>query len=99
MSTATPTTIPRFVVMRAKACMPSSLKFGNYGKVAVVETDGETMPQQIHPNHNAVVRIVEVWDRRNIGKTDRSAFWQAVTDAEAMADELNTTYDNERLRR
>ena len=79
----------RFVVMTAAAYMPSSLKFGKYGKVAVVETDGVTMPKQIHPGHRACRRIVEVWDRLNIGHTERCAFQRALAEARALAEKLN----------
>ena len=52
----------KFIVMTAQASMPSSCK-GRYGRVAVIETNGENMPKQIHPNHKAVKRIVKLWDR------------------------------------
>lgn len=78
----------RFIVMTAAANMPSSC-WGRYGKVAVVETNGVDMPQMIHPRHKAVVRIVEVWDRLNIGHTSRCAFRRGLAAAQAMADQLN----------
>jgi len=75
--------------MTAAAKMPSSLKFGRYGKIAVVETDGISMPKQINSRHKAVKRIVELWDRLNIGTTDRCAFKVALREANEMADRLN----------
>lgn len=78
----------KFIVMTAAACMPSSCK-GKYGKVAVVETDGENIPKQIHPNHKAVKRIVQVWDRRFWGTTDRCAFHLAKKQAEELVEKLN----------
>jgi hypothetical protein len=75
--------------MTAAAKMPSSLKFGRYGKIAVVETDGINMPKQINPRHKSVKRVVEVWDRLNIGITDRCAFKVALREATAMADRMN----------
>lgn len=83
------TQIPRYVVMTAAACMPASCKYGRYGKVAVVETDGERMPKQINPTHKAVRRIVEVWDRRFVGKTDQCAFRRALAEATYLAAKLN----------
>jgi tRNA G37 N-methylase Trm5 len=76
----------RYIVMTAAAKMPSSLRFGRYGKVAVVECNPECEhhPKQIHPRHKSVKRIVEVWDRQNIGITDRCAFQRAIAEAEAL---------------
>lgn len=84
----------RYIVMTAKARMPSSC-WGKYGKVAVVEREGDLIPKSIHPNHRAVRSIVEVWDRRNIGSTERCAFDRAVIEAIQLAAQLNE--DAERL--
>lgn len=89
MSNATQQNAARFIVMTAKAYMPNSCKFGNYRKVAVIETDGVNMPRQIHPNHAAVKRIVWKRDRLNAGKTERSAYYVALAEATRMAAELN----------
>ena len=78
----------KYIVMTASAKMPASC-WGHYGKVAVVETDGEHMPKQINKRHKAVVLIVKTWDKQHIGKTDRGAFQQAVKEAYALADKLN----------
>lgn len=78
----------RFIVMTAAACMPGSC-WGRYGKVAVVETDGVNMPNQIHPRHKAVKAIVRTWDRLNIGHTSRCAFRRGLAEAHALADRLN----------
>jgi hypothetical protein len=84
----TQTRIPRFVVMDAAAPMPNSC-WGTYRRVAVVETDGEHLPRQIHPRHRAVRRIVRTWERQHVGKTCRSAFYEAKRAAQALADRLN----------
>lgn len=78
----------RFIVMTAQAAMPRSC-YGNYRKVAVVETDGIHMPRQIHPNHNAVKRIVACFDRLNVGRTERSAYYVCLAKAKAIAAEMN----------
>lgn len=83
-------TVPHYVVMTAAAKMPGSCKFGRYGKVAVVETDGYHTPKQIHPRHAAVRSIVAVWDRLNIGHTERCAYRRALAEAEAMAMRFNS---------
>lgn len=78
----------RFIVMTAGESMPQSC-WGKYGKVAVVETDGKTMPKQIHPKHKAVKRIVSEWRRQHIGKTEKCAFQVALNEAQELADQLN----------
>ncbi len=79
---------PRFVVLTAAACMPSSC-WGSYGRVAVIETDGVNYPKQINPTHKAVKRIVYLADKLNKGTTDRCAFRKALIEAKALAAELN----------
>ena len=78
----------KYIVMTAAANMPSSC-MGNYGRVAIVETNGIDVPKQIHSNHRAVVRIVRTWERRNIGKTARCAFQVALAEAQALCNQLN----------
>lgn len=78
----------KFIVMTAAAPMPSSCK-GGYRRVAVVETDGENMPKQIHPNHKSVVRIVTTWEKLNVGTTDRCAYQRALAAANVLAQRLN----------
>jgi tRNA G37 N-methylase Trm5 len=76
-----------FIVMTAKAKMPSSC-WGKYGKIAVVEVAEGKIPKQIHPKHKAIKRIVEVWDRKNIGGP-KSAFAIAKKEAEELCKQLN----------
>jgi hypothetical protein len=78
----------RFIVMTAAACMPASC-WGRYGKVAVVERSGDLTPTAIDARHKSVARVVAVWDRCNIGKTDRCAFSQARAAAAELAADLN----------
>ena len=80
--------VPRYVVLTAAAYMPSSC-WGRYGKVAVLETNGENMPCRIDERLNCVRRIVRCWDRRNIGKTEKCAFQRAKKEAEELAARLN----------
>lgn len=81
---------PRYIVMTAAAAMPSSCKFGEYRRVAVVECNPEVeqAPKQIHPRHKAVARIVATWERLNVGTTSRCAYRQALAAACALVDEL-----------
>jgi len=92
--TTTTTTVPRYVVLTAAAHMPNSC-WGRYGKVAVVETDGKGMPCRIDERLNCVKRIVEIWDRQNIGITDRCAFARAKREAEELANRLNALAETE----
>jgi len=78
----------KFIVMTAKAKMPGSC-WGKYGRVAVVECSGEHAPKQIHPNHKSVKSIVQTWERRSIGSTDRCAFSVALKEAKELAVRLN----------
>lgn len=80
----------KYIVLTASAKMPGSC-WGRYGKVAVIETDGEHMPKQINERHKSVVRIVKTWDKMHIGKTERGAYQQAVREAYALADQLNSS--------
>jgi hypothetical protein len=86
-------TMNRFIVMTASAKMPSRC-WGRYGRVAVVETDlpaGEA-PKMIGTHARGVVRIVDTWERRNMGSSNRNAFAKAVVEAEALANKLNAEH-------
>ena len=76
-----------FYVVVSSAKMPMSCK-GNYCHVAVIETDG-TVPSRIDDRPKYVKRIVERWDRCNIGKTANCASNKAIREARTMCDELN----------
>jgi hypothetical protein len=81
--------IPRFIVMTSSAHMPSRCKFGNYGNVAVVETDGQHMPRQIHIRHASVLSIPYYRGRLNCGKTERCAFQRCLAEAQQIAARMN----------
>lgn len=76
----------RYIVMTACAKMPSSCK-GTYRRVAVVETDlpGDEIPKMISDRARGVVRIVETWEARNVGKTRRGAYQKALAAAYGLA--------------
>lgn len=83
----------KYIVMHASAKMPSSC-WGTYRRVAVVEltdeyaTEGK-LPTMISARAIGVERLVETWEKRHVGKTERCAFRVALREAEEMADELN----------
>lgn len=84
--------MPKFIVMTSKAKMPVACVGGfAYRNVAVVETDGQHMPKQIHPRHRAVKSIRFFQGRLFCGKTSRSAYGRALEEAAALAAELNAS--------
>jgi len=73
--------------------MPSSC-WGVYRRVGVVEID----PAQVDPTRTrlsidarrrGVVRVVETWERCNVGSTDRCAYRRALREAQQLADVLD----------
>jgi hypothetical protein len=101
MATPAPTElhfISRFQVMTATAPMPSSCR-GEYRRVAVVEVDtdmlhelGQSRPSKIDDRAKGMVRVAEMWERCSVGKTARSAYARAMSEASEMAAELNSSY-------
>lgn len=77
-----------FIVLTAQEKMPASC-FGRYGKVAVCEVEAGTIPKMISGRARGMVRIVETWERRFIGKTNRCAFERAYDEALDMVYELS----------
>ena len=80
----------RYIVMTAAEKMPIKC-WGRYGKVAVVELEPgfDGSPKMISERARGVKRVVAIWPRQHIGKTDRSAFYVALSEAGDLADELN----------
>ena len=77
-----------YIVKHSTARMPGSCK-GRYRHVAVMEVDPGTVPSMISPRARGVRRIVQTWDRCNVGLTDRCAFRRALAEAGRLADQLN----------
>ncbi len=78
-----------YIVQTAAACMPNSC-WGNYGKVAVLEVDeGVEQVAMISERARGCHRVVSLYDRLNIGKTERGAFQQAIKEAKEEAAILN----------
>lgn len=82
-----------YIVRGAAACMPSSC-WGRYGRVAVLEVERGAQPKMISEHARGVVRVVQTWERRNIGSTERCAYSRAWKEAEALAEQLNGGGDN-----
>lgn len=83
--------MPRFVVKIASAQMPNSCK-GIYRKVAVLEMARgchDEEPTMISDRARNVNRVVKLWDKLNVGKTEHSAYYRALGEAKDMATKLN----------
>jgi hypothetical protein len=84
------------IVMEASAQVPSSWKWQRpMRKVAVVELTDEyaasgERPKMISDRAKGVAKIVEVWDRLNVGKTDKCAYRVTLKEAQELAMRLNT---------
>lgn len=78
-----------YIVQTAQASMPASC-WGKYGRVAVLEVDIECIVvSRISENARGVHRIVETWERRFWGTSDRCAFSRAYDEALALVEKLN----------
>ena len=82
----------KFIVMSAAACMPGSC-WGIYKRVAVVELDPEFVgtPKMISAHARGCKKVVRTWERRNVGLTERCAYQKALAEAQALANSLNYT--------
>ena len=85
-----------YIVQTASECMPSTCRFGEYRRVAVLEVDPQVLeahgydePRMISERARGVVRVVKTWDRLNVGTTERCAYRRALVEARELADELN----------
>ena len=79
----------RYIIMTASAQMPNSCR-GIYRRVAVVElTPGFTKtPKMISERAIGIKRIVETWERLNVGKTHRCAYQVALMEADELIQQL-----------
>jgi hypothetical protein len=90
MNTDTNTTKPRYIILTAAARMPGNC-LGRYRRVAVVELVpgfGET-PKMISPRAKGVARIVAVWEKQNVGRTERCAYGRSLAAAAELCARLN----------
>jgi hypothetical protein len=80
----------RYCVQTATAAMPQSC-WGRYGRVAVLEMepDFEGWPAMISTRAKGVKRIVQLWDKLNVGKTAQCAYSRAENDAYRLVETLN----------
>lgn len=78
-----------FIVHVSAAKMPSSC-WGKYRRIGVLEVEAHVAEvSMISSRARGVVRVVETWEKLHVGSTVRSAFYQALMEAENLADRLN----------
>lgn len=82
----------QYIVISSRAAMPNNC-WGVYKHVAVLFWDGNgNRPRRIAARQG--VTIVKRWNRLFVGKTDRCAYERALTEARALADNLNLNNRN-----
>ena len=79
----------QFIVQSASAHMPNKVRHP-YRRVAVLEVVIGAQPKMISRRARGVVRIVETWERLNVGLTARCAYQRALAEATALAAKLNS---------
>lgn len=90
----------KFIVQTAKATMPSSCRFGEYRRVAVLEVLAHMdRAAMISERARGVVQVAATWEKCSVGKTDRCAYARALADAEEVAARLNRENDAKARRR
>lgn len=63
--------------------------WGTYRRVAVVEIEpGADMPRMISTRCRGVVRIVRLWDKLNVGATEKCAYSKALCAARELQAQL-----------
>jgi len=95
LSVPAPTKETKFIIKTSAACMPGSC-WGQYRRVAVLEVEaGVESVAMISERARGVVRVVETWERRNVGpiakrgERGRCAYSRALMEAEELAEQLN----------
>jgi hypothetical protein len=79
----------KFIVQTAAAQMPASCKYP-YRRVAVLEVAADVeRVAMISARARGVVRVVQTWEKLNVGRQVRSAYAVALLEANKMAAELN----------
>ena len=80
----------KYAVISSTAKMPSSC-WGRYRRVGVVELEPgvEGPPTMLSSRSRQVKRVVETWERLNVGTTERCAYQRALREADALATKLN----------
>lgn len=70
-----------YQIVVKKERMPASCKFGEYKRIAIVETTDEKYVPMISTRSKNVTRVVRQWNKLNVGKTENCAFERAMKEA------------------
>lgn len=76
-----------YIVKTAAAKMPGSC-WGQYRRVAVLEVMAGAEPAMISKRARGVVRVVQTWERLNVGTTERCAYERALAEARELVERL-----------
>lgn len=79
-----------YAVMSASAHMPNSVK-AHYRRVAIVLTDGVTIPAMISEHARGVIRIIDTYERLHADGV-HTAYASALADALQRVADLNATH-------
>ncbi len=86
-----------FIIQTASAQMPSSC-WGTYRRVAVLEVASNVRrASMISRRARDVVRVIDTWEKLNVGTTKRCAYSQALADAEALKSKLEARRISQRF--
>lgn len=80
----------KYIVMSSCAKMPTTC-MGRYRRVAVLEIEDDAVPKMISARARGVIRVVETWERLNVGVTERCAYQRALLAAQCMANRLTSS--------
>jgi hypothetical protein len=83
-----------FVVMTSSAQVRGKARqYGRYSNVAVIETDGETMPKMISERAKGLRRIARHFGACSVGSTSRCQYQVALGQATSLAAHLNRLHE------
>ena len=84
---ATENKIPKYVVVTSSDTNKGG--WGNYARVAIIETDGVHMPTRIAERDKTCVQIVKTWNKVHVGSTERCQYQRVLKTAEHEAEQMN----------
>lgn len=84
----TPMVRGNFAIISSADTSPSG--FGEYRRIGLVELDKsvDKIPTMITQRARGCSRVIETWERLNVGKTNRCAYQRALADALDRLDEM-----------
>ncbi len=86
-----------FIIQTASAQMPNSC-WGTYKRVAVLEVASNVQrASMISRRARDVVRVIDTWEKLNVGTTERCAYARALADAEALKSKLEARRISQRF--